>query len=268
MRLAGASRPEQAGFHEKRTVGLDGQSLLDLARCVVLQRADHRSSIGRGAHPFHPGSKREPQRPFGELDVRESGGPEQGLPFTCRAVANMRGISQQFHGLHVSVHQRLFVPKDVDDEQAAIRLKHAPHFPQGGPQPRPVMRAVASASQAEAGIGKGQGLRAGAPGFYLREAARGGRLLDRGKHVRRWIECDHAREAGGERKAQVPGAAADVDCVAVRWGGVPHETHRVHQIGALGMHPAGQVGLSLRIELILNGLAVGALRAQASTNDQ
>jgi hypothetical protein len=88
--------------------------------------------------------------------------------------------------------------------------------------------------------------------------SRGGRLLDRGKHVRRRIECDHARETGGERKAQVPGPAAHVDRVAGCKDGTPHETHGVHQIGALGVHPAGQVALSLRIELILNGLAVGA----------
>jgi hypothetical protein len=170
----------------------------------------------------------------------------------------MGGIPQQFHGLQVSVDQRFFVPKDVDDEQAAARPKHAVHFLQGGLQPRPVMSTVASASQVETGAGKGQRLCARLARFDIRQASHRGGLLDRGQHARRWIECNHARETWGERKAQVPGAAADVDGVARPKGGMPYEIFRMCKVGALGVYRTGQVGMSPRIELILNGLAVCA----------
>jgi hypothetical protein len=51
---AGLSRPEQAGAHGKRAIGLDRQSSLYFTGRPILQRADERNPIRGSSHSLDP----------------------------------------------------------------------------------------------------------------------------------------------------------------------------------------------------------------------
>ena len=116
-----------------------------------------------------------------------------------------------------------------------------------------MVSAEPGAHQIESTVFEGQRLGTALARFDLRKSPRPCGLRYDLPHARRGVQCNDALETRRQRKTQVARAATHIQRGVSR-----SEATGVRQIRPLSVHGTAQIGMGPRVELILDGLVVGA----------